>query len=101
MRYVGNGVMASAEEIVITSGAMEALNLCLQAVTQPGDAVAIESPAFYGCLQALERLQLRAVEVATHPREGVQLESLAGGARSASASRRAGSCRTSRTPWAR
>jgi DNA-binding transcriptional MocR family regulator len=76
LRYMSNGVMATTEEIVITSGAMEALNLCLQAVTQPGDAVAIESPAFYGCLQALERLKLRAVEVATHPREGVQLDSL-------------------------
>ncbi|GAB2454718.1 GntR family transcriptional regulator MpaR [Comamonas humi] len=76
LRYVSHGVVAGADEIVITSGAMEALNLCLQAVTRPGDAVAIESPAFYGCLQALERLQLRAVEVATHPRDGVQLESL-------------------------
>jgi DNA-binding transcriptional MocR family regulator len=61
---------------VITSGAMEALNLCLQAVTQPGDAVAIESPAFYGCLQALERLKLRAVEIATDSQEGIQLGSL-------------------------
>jgi DNA-binding transcriptional MocR family regulator len=76
VRYMGNGVAASSEEIVITSGAMEALNLCLQAVTQAGDAVAIESPAFYGCLQALERLKLRAVEVATHPRDGIQLDSL-------------------------
>jgi DNA-binding transcriptional MocR family regulator len=77
LRYVSHGIVASTEEIVLTSGAMEALNLCLQAVTRPGDAVAIESPAFYGCLQALERLQLQAVEVATHPRHGVQLESLA------------------------
>lgn len=77
LRYVGTGTMAGTDEIVLTSGAMEALNLCLQAVTRPGDAVAIESPAFYGCLQALERLQLKAVEVATHPRHGVQLESLA------------------------
>jgi DNA-binding transcriptional MocR family regulator len=76
LRYASNAVMAGTDEIVITSGAMEALNLCLQAVTQPGDAVAVESPAFYGCLQALERLKLRAVEVATHPREGVQLDSL-------------------------
>ncbi|MGB3067804.1 MAG: PLP-dependent aminotransferase family protein [Ottowia sp.] len=76
LRYVSNGVVAGTDEIVVTSGAMEALNLCLQAVTRPGDAVAIESPTFYGCLQALERLQLRAVEVATHPRDGVQLESL-------------------------
>lgn len=76
LRYMGNGVIANSDEIVITSGAMEALNLCLQAVTQAGDAVAIESPAFYGCLQALERLKLRAVEVATHPRDGIQLDSL-------------------------
>lgn len=76
LRYMGNGVIASADEIVVASGAMEALNLCLQAVAQPGDAVAIESPAFYGCLQALERMKLRAVEVSTHPRDGVQLDSL-------------------------
>lgn len=77
LRYVSTGTMAGTDEIVLTSGAMEALNLCLQAVTRPGDAVAVESPAFYGCLQALERLQLKAVEVATHPRYGVQLDSLA------------------------
>jgi DNA-binding transcriptional MocR family regulator len=76
LRYVAAGMVANTDEIVITSGAMEALNLCLQAVTRPGDVVAIESPAFYGCLQALERLQLQAVEVATHPRHGVQLQSL-------------------------
>jgi DNA-binding transcriptional MocR family regulator len=77
LRYVSTGTLATAEEIVVTSGAMEALNLCLAAVTQPGDVVAIEAPAFYGCLQALERLQLKAVEVATHPRHGVQLDALA------------------------
>lgn len=76
LRYVATGTLASAEEIIVTSGAMEALNLCLQVVTQPGDLVAIEAPAFYGCLQALERLQLKAVEVATHPRLGVQVDAL-------------------------
>jgi DNA-binding transcriptional MocR family regulator len=65
------------DEVVITHGAMEALNLCLQAVTQPGDVVAVESPTFYSALQALERLKLRAVEVATHPRDGIDLDSLA------------------------
>lgn len=77
LRYVSTGTLANTEEIVVTSGAMEALNLCLQAVTRPGDVVAIEAPAFYGCLQALERLQLRAVEVATHPRFGIQVDALA------------------------
>ncbi len=76
LRYVASGTVVNTEEIIVTSGAMEALNLCLQVATQPGDVVAIESPAFYGCLQALERLRLNALEIATHPREGVQLESL-------------------------
>jgi DNA-binding transcriptional MocR family regulator len=62
---------------VITNGAMEALNLCLQAVTSPGDLVVVESPTFYAALQALERLKLRAVEVATDPRDGVDLAALA------------------------
>jgi DNA-binding transcriptional MocR family regulator len=65
------------DEIVITHGGLEALNLCLQAVTQPGDVVAVESPTFYAALQALERLHLKAVEVATDPVSGVDLASLA------------------------
>ena len=77
LRYGLAGTVIEADEIVITHGAMEALNLCLQAVTQPGDVVAVESPTFYSALQALERLNLRAVEVATHPRDGVDLSSLA------------------------
>jgi len=75
-RYLMAGAQVPVEDIVITSGAMEALNLCLQAVTQPGDIVAVESPAFYGALQALERRGLRALEVPTHPRDGIELDSL-------------------------
>lgn len=77
LRYVVAGTAVDARELVVTDGAMEALNLCLQAVTRPGDLVAVESPTFYAALQALERLQLRAVEVATHPRHGVEIDSLA------------------------
>jgi len=76
LRHVVNGTNVHADEIVITNGAMEALTLCLQATTQPGDIVAIESPSFYAALQSLERLKLRAVQVATHPRFGVDLDSL-------------------------
>jgi alcohol dehydrogenase class IV len=56
---------------------MHAIHLCLRAVANPGDAVAIESPCFYGLLQALETMGMRAVEVATHPREGIDLGELA------------------------
>jgi DNA-binding transcriptional MocR family regulator len=75
-RYGLLGMTISPSELVVTSGAMEALNLALEVTTQPGDVVAIETPAFYAALQALERRGLRAVEVETHPSLGVDLESL-------------------------
>lgn len=55
-RYTRRGVHIGHQDIVITSGAMESLNLCLQAVTQPGDKVMVETPVFYGALQIIERL---------------------------------------------
>jgi DNA-binding transcriptional MocR family regulator len=76
-RYLKFGTNVSADEIVITNGALEALNLSLQVLTRPGDAVAVEAPTFYACLQAIEALGLKAVEIPTHPREGVDLAALA------------------------
>lgn len=77
LRYLAQGTSVSPQEIVITSGAMEGLNLCLQALTRPGDLIAIESPTFYAGLQASERLGLKVVEIPSHPREGVSLAALA------------------------
>ena len=76
LRYLAQGASVLPQEIVITSGAMEGLNLCLQAVTRPGDLIAIESPTFYAGLQASERLGLKVIEIPSHPREGVSLTSL-------------------------
>jgi DNA-binding transcriptional MocR family regulator len=75
-RYLRAGFAPDLQEIVITSGALEALNLALRTVTRPGDTVAIESPTFYACLQAIESCGLRAVEIATDPREGIDLGAL-------------------------
>ena len=75
-RMVQAGCAIGAEEVVITNGCQEALVLALQAVTRPGDVVAIESPTFYGLLQALEALQLEALEIPTDPVEGLSLEAL-------------------------
>jgi DNA-binding transcriptional MocR family regulator len=76
LRYLAHGANVAPQEIVVTSGAMEGLNLCLQAVTRPGDLIAIESPTFYAGLQASERLGLKVIEIPTHPREGVSLPAL-------------------------
>ena len=76
LRYVATGVSIPPEEIVVTNGALEALNLCLMAVTRPGDVVAVESPGFYAALQAIERLDLRAVEIPVDPVTGLDLDAL-------------------------
>jgi DNA-binding transcriptional MocR family regulator len=77
LRYLADGLHVHTDEIIITNGALEALNLCLLSVARPGDSVIIESPTFYAALQALERIGLKAIEVPTHPREGIDLEALA------------------------
>lgn len=77
LRYLAAGADVNPAEIVVTSGAMEAINLCIEAVTRPGDLVAIESPCFYGVLQAIERRGLKVIEIPTHPRDGISLEALA------------------------
>lgn len=76
LRYLADGLHVHTDEIVITNGALEALNLCLAAVTRPGDSVIVESPTFYAALQALERMGLQVIEVPTHPREGIDLAAL-------------------------
>ncbi len=75
-RYLRLGMTIGVEQIVITAGALEALNLSLQSVTRPGHTIAIESPTFYGCLQAAERLGLNVVEIPTHPEDGVDIAAL-------------------------
>jgi DNA-binding transcriptional MocR family regulator len=76
-RYLEHGYVVGEDEIIITCGAMEALNLGLQAVARAGDIVAVESPAFYAGLQAIERLGMRALEIPTDAATGIDLDALA------------------------
>ncbi|GGF03989.1 GntR family transcriptional regulator [Aliidongia dinghuensis] len=70
------GRILSAEDIAVTCGCTEALLLALKAVTRPGDTVAIESPTYFGFLQAFEALGLKAFELPTDAAEGVDLDAL-------------------------
>jgi len=40
------GLQCTAEQIVITSGAQQAISLCAQLLVEPGDGVAIENPGY-------------------------------------------------------
>src|SRR5438270_7087166 len=75
-RAMEAGCALSPEDVVTTSGATEALNLCLRAVAKPGDVIAIESPTFFGILQTIESLGMRVCEIPTYPREGICLDEL-------------------------
>src|SRR5207302_1401072 len=57
-------------------GCTEALVLALKVVSRPGDTIAIESPTYFGFLQVLEALDLRALELPTDARGGVDLAAL-------------------------
>lgn len=75
-RAMAAGCDVKPSDIIVTSGCAEALTLCLRAVCRPGDIVAIESPICFDTLQTLEMLGLQALEIPTHPREGISLDAL-------------------------
>jgi len=77
-RHLEGGLLVDPNQIIITVGATEAINLALQAVANPGDTVAVESPTFYAMLHAIERLGMRAIEVPTHPTLGIDTTALSG-----------------------
>lgn len=76
LRYRIDGIVLAPDEIVVTNGALEALNASLQLTTRPGDTVVVESPAFYAALQAIERLGLKALSLTTSPVTGLDLNAL-------------------------
>ena len=70
------GGNVTSDDVVVTAGCMEALILCLRAVTKAGDTVAVEKPSYFGIYQAMESLGLKVVEVSSDPELGPDLKSL-------------------------
>ncbi len=75
-RLIEAGCRVTPDEIVTTPGAQSAVWLALRAVTKPGDTVIVESPTYYGLLETLESLHLRALEIGTDPVTGLCLNHL-------------------------
>jgi DNA-binding transcriptional MocR family regulator len=71
------GTTLDQDSLLVTVGAMEALVLALRAVTAPGDVVAVESPTYFGVLQILDMLALRAREIPCRPEGGLDVDALA------------------------
>jgi len=66
-------MLVHPDDVVITSGGIEAIVLSLRAIAKAGDVLPIESPTYFGILQALESLGMRVLEIPAHPRTGMDL----------------------------
>lgn len=75
-RALDAGMRLAPRDILATTGNTEAVHLALSAVAQPGDVVAIESPTYYGLLQAVESLGLKILEIPCSQHTGISLEAL-------------------------
>lgn len=71
-----SGCMLRADEFIVTSGCQEALSVCLRAVANAGDVIAVESPGFYGAMQAIKGAALKALEIPTDSEVGISLDAL-------------------------
>src|SRR5690606_29137492 len=70
------GLSVAPDDLLVTCGAAEGLNLAIRTTTEAGDVVAVESPAFFGTLQAIEGLGRRALEIPTCPVDGIDVDAL-------------------------
>jgi DNA-binding transcriptional MocR family regulator len=71
-----SGCHLTANDLLITSGCHEALSACVRALCSPGDIVAVDSPSFFGAMQTLKGLGMKALEIPTDPLVGISLEAL-------------------------
>ena len=63
-------------EVIVTSGCLEAVMICLKAVTNYGDTVAVECPTYFGIYQSIENLGLKVIEICSDPETGIDLVNL-------------------------
>lgn len=75
-RYQDQGVAINPEDVIITNGAQEALSIALQCVAKRGDVIAVESPCFFGLIELIETLGMKALEIYTCTDDGICLTSL-------------------------
>ncbi len=70
-----DGIQATPDDILITSGAIQSISLATAAVAQPGDTVLVEQPTFLGVLNILKAQGLRPLHIPMQP-DGPDLEQM-------------------------
>jgi DNA-binding transcriptional MocR family regulator len=75
-QYAQINTRVSVDDVIITSGATEALSLCLHTVAKRGDIIAVESPTYFAVLRMIEKMGMLALEIDTDPQTGMDLGAL-------------------------
>ncbi|MCV2352031.1 PLP-dependent aminotransferase family protein [Paucibacter sp. Y2R2-4] len=70
------GCQFNAEDIVVTQGEGESLQLCLRLLSKPGDLIAVSSPAPLRALELIASLGLRALEIPAASEGGLSIPAL-------------------------
>ena len=58
-----SGVPVTPDEVMITGGALTAIDILCRALTQPGDVVVVEDPTFYFVAQVIRMSHVEVVSV--------------------------------------
>ena len=69
------GIRASLEELIVTSGSQQGLDLIARVLISPGDVVLVELPAYTGAIAAFKNMQATLVGV-NQDEDGINLEHL-------------------------
>ncbi|MEJ1977136.1 MAG: PLP-dependent aminotransferase family protein [Acetobacteraceae bacterium] len=76
-RMAQRGIIVRPADVLITGGGLQGLDICVGAMTRPGDTVLIETPTFFPLLDTLRRRHLLALEIYSHPRTGIDPDQFA------------------------
>jgi DNA-binding transcriptional MocR family regulator len=82
-RFTHRGLPTTREQILVTCGGQQAISLVLDTLTAPGDRVLVEHPTYPNALDAIARVNARAVPVG-FPSAGWDLDTVAAAVRDAS-----------------
>ena len=69
------GITAPLEDLIITSGSQQGLDLVARVLISPGDVVLVELPAYTGAISAFKNMQAELVGVKQDP-DGINIEDL-------------------------
>jgi DNA-binding transcriptional MocR family regulator len=70
------GGKLKAEDVITTSGSIDAISFCMLSLAKRGDTIAVESPVYFGILHLAKNLGLNVLELPTNPVTGIEVDAL-------------------------